>query len=520
MPPRLAQDRHHCSVESAGTSVTPPRSALRVALGLVLFVQALYLLSASGHLRGQDQEYFYRMACSIAREHTFAIEPLVLNNRELAGARGRDGKFYAQYAPGLPLLLAPIVLLGDKISEHLPRLKANYQWPHQDDQDIAPRILISYFNIPVTAVTAGLLTLLVTRLGYPIGAGIFAGLSFAVSSFAWGQARIIFAEPLQGLFLLAGGLLLLRATPAQALLGGCMLALAILVKITSILALPAFLLLPNEHGELLCRRRSTLVALIVPVVISLGAYGWYNWIRFGGLTATGYSATYGGTSQSSWNPIGNPLVGLYGLLLSPGRGVLWYAPLIAIAAVSARHFYSERPVTGRAFIVLAAAWLAAHSAIKGWEGGWGWGPRYLLPVLPFLLVPLAAAWRSFKGKLACLGLFVVGVVVQLPGALIDFITSGRESARVFVETCKECTERALNTWRDFNISGSEIVRHSSLLLHGQLDLAWLTFSNTSLPLVTFGLAILLVLCGLALMTPPLIVEAKNGVIREAPNSSL
>ena len=137
MPPRLAQDRHHCSVESARKSVTPPRSALRVALGLVLFVQALYLLSASGHLRGQDQEYFYRMARSLAREHTFAIEPLVLNNNELAGARGPDGKFYAQYAPGLPLLLAPIVLLGDTINEHLPRLKANYQWPHQDDQDIA-----------------------------------------------------------------------------------------------------------------------------------------------------------------------------------------------------------------------------------------------------------------------------------------------------------------------------------------------------------------------------------------------
>ena len=499
----------NCSLELERTLVTPPTSGLRAAVGLVLVVQAVYLLSASGHLRGQDQEYFYRMARSIAREHTFAIEPLVLNNKELAGARGRDGKFYAQYAPGLPLMLAPIVLLGDSMSALLSPLKAAYQWPHQGDEDIAPRVLISYFNIPVSAITAGLLTLLVIHLGYPIGAAIFTGLSFAVSSFAWGQARIIFVEPLQGLLLLAAGLFLLRATRARSLVGGCMLALAILVKITSILALPAFLLLPNERGELLCRRRSTLVGLIVPVAIALGAYGWYNWIRFGGLTATGYSATYGGTPQSSWNPIENPLAGLYGLLLSPGRGVLWYAPLIAVAIVSARRFYSERPVTGRAFMILAAAWLAVHSAIRGWDGGWGWGPRYLLPVLPFLLVPLAAAWRSFKGRLACLGLFVVGVVVQLPGTLVDFISSGRESVKVFGEICNECTEGALTAWRDFNIFGSEIVRHSNLLLGGQLDLAWLTFGNTWLPLVTVSLATFLVLCGLALMIPPVVAHAKD-----------
>jgi len=450
------------------------------------------------------------MACSIARERTFAIEPLVLNNEELAGARGRDGKFYAQYAPGFPLMLVPVVLLGDSMSALLSPLKPTYQWPHHGEKDIAPRVLVSYFNIPVSAITAGLLTLLITRLGYSIGAAVFTGLSFAVSTFAWGQARIVFVEPLQGLLLLAGALLLFGATRARSVAGGCMLALAILVKITSILALPAFLLLPNERGELLCRRRSTLVPFIIPVAIALSAYGCYNWIRFGTVSATGYSASYGATPHSELIPIGNPLVGLYGLLLSPGRGVLWYAPLIAAAAVSARRFYIERPVVGRAFIILAAAWLAAHAAIPGWEGGWGWGPRYLLAILPFLLIPLATAWRSFKGKVACLGLFVVGVVVQLPGALVDFISSGREGMRIFGEICNECTEHAFRRWSTFSVDGSEIVRHSNLLLRGQLDLAWLWFSNTWVPLVTFGLATLLALCGLALIIPPLVAKT-NGV---------
>ena len=110
----------------------------------------------------------------------------------------------------------------------------------------------------------------------------------------------------------------------------------------------------------------------------------------------------------------------------------------------------------------------------------------------------------------CLGLFVMGVVVQLPGALVDFISSGREGIRVFGEICNECTENAFRNWLAFSISGSEIMRHSNLLLRGQLDLAWLTFSDTWLPLVTFGLATLLVFGGLALIIiPPVAAKAND-----------
>jgi len=67
----------------------PPRSALRVTVGLALVVQALYFLTASGHLRGQDQEYFYRMACSIARERTFAIDKFLADVKSTYDRLGR-----------------------------------------------------------------------------------------------------------------------------------------------------------------------------------------------------------------------------------------------------------------------------------------------------------------------------------------------------------------------------------------------------------------------------------------------
>src|SRR5438105_7267948 len=112
------------------------KPAVKIAFGLVLVVSAIYLLTANGHLLGQDQELHYRMARSIAREHTFAIEPLVFGNIELAGARGRDGRFYAQYAPGLPIALAPLISLGDSLGPRMLDYVPNYQWVREDRRDV------------------------------------------------------------------------------------------------------------------------------------------------------------------------------------------------------------------------------------------------------------------------------------------------------------------------------------------------------------------------------------------------
>src|SRR6266498_2036358 len=184
------------------------KSTMRFGWGVFLLILALYLLSANGHLLGQDHEYFYRMARSLARDGSFAVEPLGLRE---AGSRGVDGRFYAQYAPGLPVALAPFVLVAHHLTGPAASLRPKYLWRHQDEADLAARVLVSYFNVPVTAATAALLALLVVRLGYSVGAGVFAAVAFALATLAWGHARIIFAEPLQGLLLLISYMVLLYA---------------------------------------------------------------------------------------------------------------------------------------------------------------------------------------------------------------------------------------------------------------------------------------------------------------------
>jgi len=448
------------------------------------------------------------MARSLARDHTFAIEPLIFNNTELAGKRGRNGRFYAQYAPGLPLALSPLVVLGHTMPSSTAKFASRYFWFHEGDDDVLPLILISYFDIAIVALTAGLLVLLVTWLGYSRSAAVFVGAAFALSTFAWGQARIINPEPLQTFLLLSAVLLTLQTSTKQSFVGGCALGFAVLVKMTSFLVLPALLMLRDERDIPIWRQPARATAVLAPVICALAIYAWYNYSRFGSFVATGYNFS-GTVAELSGHGLGNPTIGLYGLLLSTGRGIIWYAPPVVAAMIGSVRFYRSKRSTALAFATFVVLWVGLLSFYEGWHSGWGWGPRYLFPIVPFLLIPIAEALKFRAGKLACAGLCLIGFFVQLPGALVDFMASGHAGMAVFAQTAQDHTPATFVAWRNFQLAGSEIMRHSALLLHGQVDLAWLTFANTCLPMITFVAAVLFLTSGMFMLISPRLVRHRN-----------
>jgi hypothetical protein len=96
----------------------------------------------------------------------------------------------------------------------------------------------------------------------------------------------------------------------------------------------------------------------------------------------------------SWPVNAQPLVGLLGVLASPGRGLFAFSPfLLAGLAGWGAHRLRRDPL-----FLLASAWAALHVAVVArhadWWGGWSYGPRLLSDSLPawFLLVVLSASW--------------------------------------------------------------------------------------------------------------------------------
>ncbi|MBI3740353.1 MAG: hypothetical protein HY257_01185, partial [Chloroflexi bacterium] len=108
---------------------------------------------------------------------------------------------------------------------------------------------------------------------------------------------------------------------------------------------------------------------------------WYNAARYGNPFNSGYRA-----DETFDNPI---LLGIYGLLFSPGKGLFVYIPFLAALPVAFALFFRRARAEAFLIIALVTFYVLLFSAWYYWWGGTNWGPRFLIPILPFLILMLA-----------------------------------------------------------------------------------------------------------------------------------
>jgi len=153
----------------------------------------------------------------------------------------------------------------------------------------------------------------------------------------------------------------------------------------------------------------------------------YNQARFGTILETGYGTQ--ATLAAYRTPI---LTGLYGLLLSSGKGVMWFAPVLWLAipgGILLRRVGAAHARLGVAIAVALATALALYAKFEHWAGDGSFGPRYLVPLLPLAFLPVAfflhraPPWRRALATL----LATAGLAVQIGGVAIYFGAQMREA---------------------------------------------------------------------------------------------
>jgi len=116
--------------------------------------------------------------------------------------------------------------------------------------------------------------------------------------------------------------------------------------------------------------------------------GWYNYSLFGSAFSLSYahesySALVAGRSVFS---IGRPsLSNLYLLLLSPSRGLFFTAPIFLYSVVAFFTSRDARSVRHRVKIAAIVITITVMSGYGAADGGWAFGPRYLILIMPLLL---------------------------------------------------------------------------------------------------------------------------------------
>lgn len=252
--------------------------------------------------------------------------------------------------------------------------------------------------LAASAPTLIAVVLLARRLAsaFPLG-GPAAVAVFALATPMLAASLLAFSHALTACLLFAGWLLLEGERPSsrQALAAGLVLAWAATAEYPT--AVPAAVIVALAARRLGWRGVVALAAGALPPLALLGAY---NAACFGSPWTLSSAAEahpeFAGLASHGLFGIGWPTTsGLATLLLSSDRGLLVWAPVLLVALLAP--FASPRRPTVEA-LAPAAALLLVMSGYPNAHGGWFPGPRYLLPVLPLLVVPLASGLERVTSR--------------------------------------------------------------------------------------------------------------------------
>jgi Dolichyl-phosphate-mannose-protein mannosyltransferase len=407
------------------------------AIGLFFAFVALYFLTFTGHPISTDEMQYLDAALSFARDES--LELRLSNN--LINYMTPPGDM-----PFAPLNTEPLQTHFDSWLVRLAKLLPNIGVAH----------MVWLLHIFTTAGTVALFYILANRLGYGPNTSFQAAVILGCATMLWPYSQMHFREPLLMFLGTLAAVMVLVWRQNHFISRRGVLALAAAVgafwlanetKDGAILYAPALLVLafPSNLADRFFRLRRLLQIALVGGFTAFGALATLLiFTRIPAIAARLASPQF--IQNLSFTP-----TALAGYLISPGFSLWAFSPILLIGFWGAwRLIRDAETVWGglRQLLVPPVALVAfalGYATLHGqyWYGGLGWGPRFLLPVVPFFalwLLPVLAfmeqnhrlAARLTQVVFALLAAF--SIAVQLLGTFYPTATYSlfleEESARL------------------------------------------------------------------------------------------
>ena len=422
--------------------------------GLLFLV---YWLTSSLTFIGTDEWFLFDTAESFTRRGSVM--------RNMTADLDWPGHTYVE--PVLPLLSVPLIFIADRVREI----------------GVAHTVLL--FNMLVTAATGALLFFYVRRLDYERGVAVALALLFGMTTIAWPYSKNYFREPVAGfvLFLAAYGLLRWRQGMSRPdgwphfwmLLAIASAAVSVLAKESGAVGVPMLLLIPlvGRRYLLRSRRERWQLGLLVVLLVGLAFAGMYGYTKVMGAAVFRFHPVE--RVLAAYNNFQLAGEGVLGFLVSPGKGVFWHSPVILLAIAAPWLANKERRLDTSWPLLMLVAFVTVYALVRGvvWFGGTNWGPRYLVPVIPFLMLGVAPALQRCAGgnrkilwKLTFVLLALLGLAVQFAAVWVNPL----EYYSVLDETGIIGAPWTVGIWSPYF---APIAGHWRLLLAGATaDFAW------------------------------------------------
>lgn len=460
----------------------------RTATGLFILVFVAYAWFFGGG--GWNQNANFDLTRAIVERGTLAIDAYRSNTYDVSF---HGGHTYANKAPGLSLLAVPPYAALYAI-ERVARLDA--------DSFAVLTLNMWLCTVAVCATSGAALAVLLfsyarRRIGAPASQAVVGALVIAFGTYVFAYSTVFFAHVPSAVLLFWAFAEIERPAVAGALGGAAVVCnYAVLPALVVMLAVAII----GSPG----RARNTMLAIAggLPFALILIAY---QTACFGAPWRTAVDATSPvfKTQGALLGVFVMPhLAPLLGITISRFRGLFFLSPVLVLAIAGGIVMVRSRRMLRELAMVIGVfvAFVAVNVSFNNWYGGAAIGPRYILPVVPFLAVPLFHVLGRLRFLWAILAAFsfavnfAVAAVNPLPSATIadpifrytfpllitgrlpthtpayppyawksslGHVSVNRHAADEFVPFVKHPAGSAEGDWASFNIG--EIVAPGSLL---------------------------------------------------------
>jgi len=333
-------------------------------LGLITFVTYAYFFAGGGW----NQNATFDVTRAIVERHTFAIDAYARNTGDVSF---RGGHVYANKAPALAWLAAiPYAPL--------------YAFEHAQGADPGNAQLLTInaylcslicVALPGALIPA-MLFLYGRRRGFDARRSALVALSAAFATQLLPYASIFMVHVPSAMLLLFA-----FTTPRRALAG---FAAALAVAMNYLCA-PALLLFAVASPK------KTWLRYAAGAIVPIAALIAYQRICFGGFFTTSVAVTDPRflTRGAAFGVLQRPsLAVLYAITLSPYRGFFFFAPLLFVALLGFAAWWQRERIACSAAMIVILTFFAFNVSFNGWEGGFGIGGRYLVPLVPLFAIAL------------------------------------------------------------------------------------------------------------------------------------
>ncbi len=375
---------------------------------LKIFITFFLVFSFFVHWTGWVEDSYFDLTRSIADEGRLQIDSYYNNTGDRAFY---DGHYYSNKAPGMSFLAVPVYTAWKFLYQNL------FSGSIAPGSESITRLfsgvpVVSYFYpgffvmtsmALVTIFTSSLFSALNVLLVYKISRHLakkeshrlLITLAYALGTIAFPYATVFFGNSIGTFFAFLSFYLLFDSKMKRikdskhVFLAGISAGFAFMSEYSTLFILAGLLFYAYSIGKMkgLGFFAKGLFIGLLPLLL-------YNFFIFN----NPFEFTISYSQQELFPPISQfNLPNLYvilRLLVFPYRGLLFYSPILILSLIA---LFRMRKTFAAETLLIAYIFLAFavyFSTLSWWWGGTAFGARYLLPTVPFLMVPLAACEKK------------------------------------------------------------------------------------------------------------------------------